>query len=254
MAQIDNLAVQLYSLRNLQLPFDEILGEVAKAGFSGVETVGSHNLNSSEMNALLEKHKLKICSSHVALQALESDFDSVCQFHKEVGNDTIIVPWIAPEARSTSADGWQALGSKLAEFSKKLQEKGFRLLYHNHDFEMAEYDGKLAIDWLFAGAEGSALGFEPDIAWIVRGNQDPIAVLNRYKGRCPRAHVKDLAPAGENKDEDGWAHVGHGRLNWQELLPAAKAAGADWLVVEHDNPKDPIRFLKESADFLGTAL
>ncbi len=254
MSQIPNLAVQLYSLRNLDLPFDTILSEVAKAGFSGVETVGNHNLTSAEMNALLKKHNLVICSSHIALTSLESDFDNVCAFHKDVGNSTLIVPWIAPDARSNDADGWKTLGKKLAGLSKKCQDKSFRLLYHNHDFEMAEYDNKLAIDWLFEGAKGSGLGFEPDIAWIVRGNKNPLNVLKHYQGNCPRAHVKDLAAKGENLDEDGWAHVGHGTLNWQELLPAARAAGAEWFVVEHDNPKNPVKFLQESAAYLRTAL
>ena len=55
------------------------------------------------------------------------------------------------------------------------------------------------------------------------------------------AHVKDIAPAGQNLDQDGWADVGAGVLDWQDLWRACRAAGARWMVVEHDKPADPAR-------------
>ncbi|MEZ4617705.1 MAG: hypothetical protein R2867_19625 [Caldilineaceae bacterium] len=39
------IAVQLYSLRHLQMPFADVLAEVAKIGYARVETVGNHNLS-----------------------------------------------------------------------------------------------------------------------------------------------------------------------------------------------------------------
>ncbi len=47
-----------------------------------------------------------------------------------------------------------------------------------------------------------------DVAWVVRGGADPLDWLGRYKGRVTAAHVKDIAPKGENAAEDGgptWA-------------------------------------------------
>ena len=70
------IAVQLYSLRNLDMPFDEVLGKVAEIGYTGVETVGNHNLSADEMNALLTKHGLKAVSAHVAISAMDQDLDT----------------------------------------------------------------------------------------------------------------------------------------------------------------------------------
>jgi sugar phosphate isomerase/epimerase len=128
------------------------------------------------------------------------------------------------------------------------------LLYHNHNWELQEFEGRLALDLLFEAA-GPALGFEPDLAWIAAGGHDPVALLYRYSGRCSRVHIKDLAPRGERPEDelfDGivMADVGAGTLAWPTLIPAAQAAGATWLIVEHDNPRDPIASITGSLAYL----
>lgn len=244
------IAVQLYTLRNLTLPFAELLAEVAAIGYKGVETTSNHGCTVDEMRALLDKNQLQVASAHVGLPLLEADLDSVIAFNKGVGNTTLVVPWIPEAARSTDSSGWQALGHKLNGFGQRCADAGMRLLYHNHAFEMVEIEGKLGIDWLLSGAEPQNLGFEIDLAWVERGGQSGVQLLNRYVGRCPRIHCKDLAPKGENEDQMGFADVGHGTLDWSALLPAAKAAGAEWYIVEHDLPKEPLVSVKRSFEFL----
>jgi sugar phosphate isomerase/epimerase len=244
------IAAQLYSLRNLQIPFDELLSEVAAIGYTGVETVGDHGLSADEMRDLLQKHGLQICSAHVALAKLEADFDAVIEFHTAVGNPIIVIPWIPEAARAPEAAGWFQLGRQLGELGRRVRDAGLQLMYHNHAFEMAKLEGKLAIDWLLDGAEAENLGFEIDLAWVQRGGQNGVELLERYRGRCPRVHCKDLAPEGQNQDEMGFADVGYGVLDWASLLPAAKAAGAEWYIVEHDLPKAPLESIRRSFDFL----
>jgi sugar phosphate isomerase/epimerase len=67
-------------------------------------------------------------------------------------------------------------------------------------------------------------------------------------------HVKDVAVAGENTDEDGWADVGAGVLTWGEILAEAKQLELAYLIVEHDLPKDPVATIQNSATFLRDAL
>ena len=243
------LAVQMYSLRKLDAPLDEVLGEVAAAGYDGIETVGTQGVSADELKSMLDKHGLVVASSHTALADLESDMAGVVAFNQAVGNDTLIVPWLDPGDRSDAAEGWQDLGVRLGELAKAAQNSQMQLLYHNHDFEMRLIAGRPALEWLVEGA-GEALGLELDLAWVVKGGQDPLELLQTFSGRVKRVHVKDIAPDGENTDEDGWADVGSGTLEWDTLLPAAQAAGATWYVVEHDNPKNPLESVRNSATFL----
>ena len=244
------IAVQLYSLRNLQLPFDEVLSQVAAIGYTGIETVGNHKLSAAEMQALLDKHGLKVVSTHAPIAQLESDPESVIAFNKAIGNNVLVVPVLAPDDRGKDGAAWSQLGKRLAAIGQRCQDAGMKLMYHNHAFEMESVDGKLAIDWLMEGAGADKLGFEMDLAWVQRGGQNGVQLLQKYAGRCQRVHCKDLAPEGQNQDEMGFADVGHGVLDWAALLPAAKAAGAEWYIVEHDLPKEPLVSIRRSFEFL----
>lgn len=244
------IAVQLYSLRELEEPFDTVLADVAEIGYTGVETVDNHGLHADEMCALLDKHELQIVSSHIAMAVLEDDFDAVVAFNKAVGNHTLVIPWLPLALRAKNAAGWKAIGRKLDLLGRRCRDVDMRLLYHNHDFEITPYDGRLAIDWLLDGADPENLGFEPDLAWVIAGGADALDLLDRYQGRCPRVHVKDLAKPGESDNEKDLADVGYGQLKWDELLPAVQNASAEWLIVEHDLPPDPLASIRRSYEFL----
>ena len=55
-----------------------------------------------------------------------------------------------------------------------------------------------------------------------------------------------MAAPGANLDEDGWADVGAGIIDWARYRREALAAGAQWLVVEHDKPRDPAASVRAS--------
>ena len=206
------------------------------------------------MKALLEENHLTACSTHVQLSPLEDELDQVIAFNQAIGNDCLILPVPPEENRSGDAAGWLQFGRRLDAIGQRCADAGMRFLYHNHAWETVELEGKLALDWLFEGASPENLQWEPDIAWIVRGGVDPVQLLMRYSGRCPRIHVKDIAPEGENEDQMGFADVGHGVLDWSVLLPAAEAAGGEWFIVEHDLPKDPVNTVLRSFEFLDDTL
>ena len=248
------IAVQLYTLRTLPGSFDETLAQVAAAGFSAVETVGDHGCTVAEMRALLDKHHLRVIASHLQLEALRDHLDEVIAFNRAIGNDTLVAPYIPTLVGEKRASAFQEIGQLLGEIGRRCQAEGLRLLYHDHHWEMIEIEGKLALDWLFESA-GESLAFEPDLAWISFAGVDPVALLQRYAGRCLRVHVKDLAPKGHNPADavmDGavMADVGYGTLDWSRLLAAARDAGAAWYIVEHDNPHEPVASISRSLAYL----
>lgn len=244
------LAVQLYTLRNVEGGLDAQLRLAARAGYGAVETVGTHGLDPRRLRDMLDAHELQAVSSHVALQALQDDASGMASFARAIGTDVLVIPWLPAEKRPSDADGWRALGGELGEVGARLGDQGVRLLYHNHDFEMSVHDGQPGIAWLLDAAGEERLGFEPDLAWVVRGGGEPLSLLDRFAGRCPRVHVKDLAEPGTAETEGGWAAVGAGVLDWDRLLRGAKAAGAEWYIVEHDAPGDAAAVLRESLAFL----
>lgn len=250
MSIADVLAIQLYTMRSLG-DLDRILDAVAEAGYRQVETVGAQLDDAAATKAKLDARALKASSSHVGLAALRERPDAVIEASRTLGVDQLFMPAVPPDQRAMAAGGWRALGQELAQMSERLRGQGIELGYHNHDWELKPKDGaKTALELIFEAAEGSPLTWQADVAWLVRGSVEPKAWLNRYRSRLTSAHVKDIAPPGQNQDEDGWADVGSGMLDWRDLWQACRDAGARWMVVEHDRPKDPARTARASFAFL----
>lgn len=246
----DQLSIQLYTLRSLN-DLDRILDTAAAAGFRYAEGVGSHLDDPKTTKAKAEARGLRFSSCHVSLAALREKPDDIIAACKHLGFDRLFMPAVPPPDRDMDAVGWRALGRELGGMSKRFAGSGIRLGYHNHDWELKPKDGdKTALELIFAEAEGTPLTWEADVAWLVRGGAEPGEWLHRYRDRLVAAHVKDIAPPGTNLDEDGWADVGAGILDWRSLWQACKRSGAEWMVVEHDKPSDPERCARISFAYL----
>ena len=244
------LALQLYTLRSLHLPFDALIRAAAEAGYDGVELVGDHGMSPDGARRALDDAGVAVCSSHVPLANLEADPEGVARFNLALGNDVLVVPWLPPELRGTDRASWEALGARLGALGRRLGRLGVRLLYHNHDFELSPVDGRTGLAWMCDACEADEVGLEPDLGWLERAGSDPKAWLERLEGRCSRVHVKDVAPPSGADREGGWRDVGDGTLDWPDLLAACRRAGAQWYVVEHDEPTDPLRTARRSAAHL----
>ena len=242
------LAVQLYTLRHLSDDPRELIKIAAEVGYAGVEGGYGPELDAAELKEVLDQHEVKMVSAHVALDALESDLFGAVAFQKTLDNDVIVIPWLNKADYSDNAESWQGLGERFNEIAQQVEEQGMTLLYHNHAFEFGEYGGKLGLEYLLDSAPD--VGLELDIGWCQEGGVDPSMLLEKYAGRVKRLHVKDRAPEGENTDQGGWADVGHGVIDWEPLLKAAKDAGTQWFVVEHDEPKDPVKTIQRSFNYL----
>ena len=250
MGYTDILSIQLYTLRSLG-DLDRVLDVVKQAGYGHVETVASHLDDAENVRAKLDARGLKASSSHVSLAALRNQPDVVVRACRILGFDQLFMPAVPPEQRQSQAPFWRALGRELGEIAKRMRDQGIAFGYHNHHWELAPKEGaKTALELIFEAAESSPLAWQVDVAWLVRGGGDPKKWMERYRDRVISAHVKDIAPQGQNKDQDGWADVGAGVLDWRDLWQAAHAAGARWMVIEHDKPANPAATARASYAFI----
>jgi sugar phosphate isomerase/epimerase len=185
-------------------------------------------------------------TGHFGIDQLEKEPDRVLEIAKAVGIETIYCPFVMPDQRPDSGSGWYAFGQRLQKAAAPYRDAGLGFGWHNHDFEFRKTaDGALPQTAIFEG--GPDLEWEADIAWVIRGGADPLQWIRTMKHRITAVHVKDIAPAGENADEDGWADVGHGTVDWKALMAALKEqTNARYYVMEHDNPKDDKRFAQRS--------
>jgi sugar phosphate isomerase/epimerase len=242
-----DFAYQLYSARNAP-SLAGTLGMLKDVGYTAVEGYGALYADAAkvdELKAALGDTGLAMPTAHFALDMLERDPGRVLEIARDLGIGTVYVPFLAPADRPADSAGYHAFGARLAEAGKAVRDAGLGFGWHNHAFEFeALPDGGLPQVAIFEG--GPELEWEADIAWIAKAGADPFHWIGAYADRLTSAHIKDIAPEGENADEDGWADVGHGTLDWKRLMAALEGTGARHFIVEHDNPKDPARFAERS--------
>jgi sugar phosphate isomerase/epimerase len=240
---------QLYCSRN-HGPLPETLKMLAAAGYAGVEGFGAlyDRLGADDLARLradLDALGLSMPTGHFGLDLIETDPVRTIAIAKALGVSAVYAPFLMPADRPADAAGWAAFGRRVHEAGRPLLDAGLAFGWHNHDFEFKPLaDGSLPIEHMFEAAPD--LSWEADIAWVARGGADPFAFIERFGPRITAVHVKDVAPAGEKADEDGWADVGTGVLPWPDLMKALRATPAKHFVMEHDKPSDDGRFARAS--------
>jgi sugar phosphate isomerase/epimerase len=240
------LSYQLYSSRNFG-PLDQTLKMLGKLGYSQVEGWGGLYAQLDQLDRLkgdLDANGLHMATGHVGFDMLREQPDRVKEMAKRLDMRAIFVPAPPDPAYREGKGDWAAFARDLAEAGKPYWDAGLHFGYHNHHWEFAGDGDIKPLDVLMEASEHMMLEF--DVAWAVRGHQAPLTWIQKYKDRIMAAHVKDIARPGENADEDGWADVGHGTMDWKGLWTALTHAECEYFVMEHDNPKDDRRFAERS--------
>lgn len=237
-----SIAYQLYCSRNFP-PLADTLAMLSKAGYTEVEGYGGLYGDVPALKAALDAAGLTMTTGHFGIDMVESDPAKTIATAKALGMKSVFVPHIVADLRPTDAAGWAAFGARLAKMGKPITDAGFGFGWHNHDFELLDLGGgETPLDLIAA----AGVDLELDLGWVRVAGHDPIAWIGKYAKQIKAVHVKDIAPDGQNRDEDGWADVGHGIMNWAAIKGALDAAGISHMVVEHDNPKDHTRFATRS--------
>ena len=238
------ISYQLYCSRNFP-PLGNTLKMLATAGFSEVEGYGGLFDDLQGLQAGLDENGLRMTSSHMGLDLVGDNPGRAISIANQLGIEKVFVPFIGPDERPTNTKGWINFAEGIAEMGKPLQDAGLTFGWHNHDFELNVTEtGEMPLDLLVQGSPDMTL--ELDLGWVRVAGQDPVAWINKYAGRLSAVHIKDIAQDGDCVDEDGWADVGHGIMDWPAIHAALRAANVDHYVVEHDNPSDDTRFATRS--------
>lgn len=240
------LSIQLYSMRDYE---DQIglLNELSAIGMTQVEGYGGVYGDPGAYRAAMDANGISMPSGHMGLNEIEDDFEATLDIAKTLGIGFIIAPYLEEKDRPDTSNGYAKLAHRLNAAAKKYAKHGILFGWHNHDFEFVTLaDGGIPMDIILEQAPD--IKWEADLAWVARGASDPLQYIQRYGSRLAAIHVKDIAPAGKNLDEDGWADLGAGTLDWAALLQACRSQSSHLLyALEHDKPKDPLGYATRSA-------
>jgi sugar phosphate isomerase/epimerase len=229
------VALALYTVRDaFAADSQSTLKAVRDIGYGAVEFAGLGRWKEEDVRAQLDDLGLRGLSAHVPLQRLRDDLPGVIREAKTLGLQYIAFPWLPPEQRTVGF--YRALVPILKATGEACAAEGLTFCYHNHDFELEPvFGGMNALEFFAQEVSAQHLAFELDVYWAAFAGLDPIQVLERFAGRTPLVHFKDMTNDGSRT----FAEVGSGSLDFAEILETCTRGGAQWGIVEQDQCQRP---------------
>lgn len=247
------IAAQLYTLREFMKTPSDIqasLNRVKDIGYNAVQVSGIGQIEPAELKQMTDSIGLSICATHVPYTQLQSDMNSLVEMHQH-WNCKYVGIGSMPVSYRSSREGYETFAEEVSAFGRELAREGLKLIYHNHNFEYAKFDGVTGMDILIQRFDSAAVDFEIDIYWVQAGGADPVQWIRKVDGRMKVVHLKDMAVTRERSQM--FAEVGEGNLNWPTIIQACADTGVEWGAVEQDQcPGDPFDSLATSLRNLRT--
>lgn len=209
---------------------------VKNIGYEGIEISGGlfDNLPSSsisEYKQRIDDNGIKIINCHAGTFYSYKDepksFTAIIQKLKALDCEYITMSWGPVE----SVEQLIEHGKMYDEMGKVSKNEGITLLYHNHDHEFQQFDGKYALDILFENADADYLKAQIDAGWVFMGGVDPAEYIRKISGRVPLIHLKDFYDRSERQS---FTELGDGLNDIKSIIEAGNAAGTKWYIVEQD--------------------
>jgi sugar phosphate isomerase/epimerase len=249
----NQIAAQLYTLREFSKTAEDLentLKKVKAIGYDAVQVSGIGPIEPERVKEMTERIGLQICATHIPYDRFVNDLDGVIQQHK-LWNCRYAGLGSMPGQYRTGRDGYAALAREFTEIGKKLEDAGLKFIYHNHKFEFEKFDGKTGME-IMLQESGPSFGFELDMYWVQAGGANPTEWVRKVEGRMNVIHLKDMAII---KNEQVFAEIGQGNLNWHDIIQACRDTGVEWYVVEQDTcQRDPFESLEISYNYLTSML
>lgn len=224
------VALQLYSVRDdASKDLIGTIRKVAEFGYDGVEFAGYHGNSAEDIKAVLDETGLKPYGAHVGLgEFTDEKFDATVAFHKTVGINWLIVPWIPTEKHNT-IEATEATAAEFTVLVEKLKAHGLRTGFHAHAGDMHKLpDGRTAWDVLAANTPADFI-LQYDTCNGKMGGADPVQPIRDWPGRNQSLHLKEYTPKND-------AVLGEGEIPWAEVIEAAEnGGGVEVYVIEHES-------------------
>lgn len=237
-------AVQLYSLRGHIKngdDFFDILEKVKAMGFDGVEFAGYHGVEPTALKAKLDELGLVAVGTHIGLNDyLPQNFKTTLENAKTLG---LKLTGVGGAPHSTVEEA-EYLAEVLGNAAKIAAEDGIDVYFHNHSDEFTKDLGNntFAIDIIM-----NSVKLQLDTYWSFYAGIDNYSFIKENADKIVSFHIKDGV--------DGTpCALGEGQNDLTSIFKAMQEIGAEWLVLENDNPvPDGLSDIARSMEYLKKA-
>ncbi|RZQ59691.1 sugar phosphate isomerase/epimerase family protein [Amycolatopsis suaedae] len=240
-----HIGIQLYTVRSLMTGDPQgTLNALGRIGYATVGVSGLYGHTPRAFRAMLDNAGLRAVLTHTSWDAMRADVDKEIETARVLGVRYLVVPSLPGSLRTVA--GYTQVAAAFSRWGIAARSAGLKFLFHNHGVDFMTVDGKVLYDILVEQTDARFVNFELDLYWIIQGGYDPVSYFERYPGRFPVYHVKDMAPNGSFED------VGYGTIDFPRIFRRYRESGILEYVVEHDQPKDPLASAARSYGYLST--
>ncbi|MBO5924815.1 MAG: TIM barrel protein [Clostridia bacterium] len=244
------LAAQLYTVREFckdEGSIAKTLEKIKKIGYDAVQVSGFGQFRFEWLSQVLKDLELDVCCTHTKMDRLLNDLDRVIEEHQMIGTDTIGLGMFKFEPTMDSINEFM---DKISPVVDKIYANGMKFVYHNHDHEFKQVEGKnfMVMQYLRDNTDPLKFNFLPDFYWIYRAGVNPLYYMRDYEGRYHEVvHFKDLKRVG---GEPLMAEIFEGEIDYMAIYQELLKRDVKWVAVEQDNcnGRDPFESLKISFD------
>ena len=207
---IDNIGVQLYTFRDAMMNDARgTLKVIAELGFKDIESAGSekgyyYGLTSVEMKQACEDLGMVLRSGHVSL---DDNFERTMDDAAAAGQEYVICSSMPTWGQTVN--NYRATADAFNAAGEQCNSRGLKFGYHNHQYEFDEVDGQVLFDILMDNTQPELVYMQLDLGWVIVGGKDPLDYFERYTGRFPTWHLKDMDIAAmlANREASGVKHI-----------------------------------------------
>ncbi|MFN8492041.1 MAG: sugar phosphate isomerase/epimerase [Caldilineaceae bacterium] len=254
------------------VPEDQVLSEIAQAGYAGAPAAPSKGHSTAETLALFQKHNLKPAPGYLGAEYWDKNQEAqilarakeLTAFAKAAGCTELYVAaggfdsyvtrrgltrrqvsgHVKPEDAMTDAE-YQQFAKVLNQVGEITLEQGVKSCFHNH--VGATIETREEIDHLFSLLDRKLIFMGPDTGHLAWAGADVVQFCRDYADSIKTMHIKDVNPDvlkegvpagwdyGTFSDKGIWTELGRGCVDFPAVFKILENAGfAGWLIVETD--------------------
>jgi sugar phosphate isomerase/epimerase len=239
----DHIGIQLYTVRDVMATNPQgTLSSLGDIGYATVGVSGLYGHTPEKFRDMLDIGGVRAVLTHTSWEAMNANVQRELEIARILGVRYVVVPSLPASLRNVA--GYTHAAAKFQEWGIKCRSAGMKFLFHNHDVDFVKVDGKVLFDILVEQTDPRFVNFELDLYWIIKPGYDPVAYFERYPGRFPVFHVKDMAANGSFED------LGFGTIDFPRIFARYAQSGIREYVVEHDTPRIPLVTAARGHDYL----
>jgi len=242
-----NPGIQLYTVRKEMLEdATGTLKKLAALGIKQIESAGSekgyyYGLKPEEMKSICSDLGMTLRSGHVHL---DDKWQQTMEDAVKSGQEYLICSSMPSSGQTV--DNYKKVSDKFNKAGEACKQLNIKFGYHNHDYEFGQENGKILYDVLIEHTDSTIVCMEMDLGWVVASGKDPFDYFNKYPGRFPLWHLKDMDLVKKHSTE-----FGKGGLNIKKLLDNQELSGLKYFFIEQEEyTSSPMESMKYNMDYL----